>query len=284
MCMLIAKKSGIELPEEKYLHNSFSKNSHGTGIAWQKPNASKVQISKGFKDFDSFYKFLTENVTANDALIIHFRFATAGLKDAGNCHPFPLTGNLKLMRKVSLSCNTAIAHNGVFSEYSGNKKYSDTQKFIAQLMKPVFSRLGDKSIRRVFSRALNGNKLAVLTNHVITLYGSFETEKGVFYSNDGYKRKVYEYQDGNLSGVYSGGNDNDSWSDYFSKRETSRTIATITPEPEPETEHKPYNTDVNDRFFIDKVGKCDWCQTLTSLFWHEPQKSYLCDRCLEKVI
>ncbi len=94
--------------------NSFSSNSHGEGYVALN---GKLRYHKSLKKikYEGSYWFLAT----------HQRFATSGIKDKSNSHPF-VTKNLILM------------HNGIFSGM-GNDKESDTA---------VYSRMLSNSLRK----------------------------------------------------------------------------------------------------------------------------------------
>ena len=124
MCMIVVKDKGVKLPKDEYLKNGASKNSDGIGICYRKKGEKKVTIKKDFKDVNALNKWLKENIGEEDQLIIHFRLATSGKRDAGNRHPFPITENKLLLRKNNLKKRFAVAHNGVINKYYGsNQKY-----------------------------------------------------------------------------------------------------------------------------------------------------------------
>lgn len=188
MCLIVVKPKGIALPKREYLFNGQNRNSDGIGVAYVKAGTNSVRVKKDFKGFMEFYSWLLDSVGEKDSLIVHFRLATSGLTDEGNRHPFPITTNAVLLRKVNLSCRRAAAHNGILSHLSGHKKYSDTQKFVLSILAPIKNKLGNKSIQKLISSYLNGDKLAIIDyNGGILLFGSYEKENGCYYSNDGYK-------------------------------------------------------------------------------------------------
>lgn len=95
----------------------------------------KVVIMKGFMTCEEFYLRLQ---TANEfyhlkekGLVIHFRIATSGLKDKGNCHPYPISNDNLDLRKSFITTELGIAHNGIIRSYNGKDKIlNDTQLFI----------------------------------------------------------------------------------------------------------------------------------------------------------
>ena len=49
MCIIVAKKKGLELPTKEILRNCFNYNSDGAGLMFN--DGKQVFIEKGFMDF-----------------------------------------------------------------------------------------------------------------------------------------------------------------------------------------------------------------------------------------
>ena len=86
------------------LESCWKRNPDGAGFMFN--DCDKVVIMKGFMTFEEFYLRLQ---TANEfyhlkekGLVIHFRIATSGLKDKGNCHPYPISNDNLDLRKSSV--------------------------------------------------------------------------------------------------------------------------------------------------------------------------------------
>lgn len=191
MCIIICKPTGVALPKDEWIHNSESNNGDGIGICLKKKGGKRVFIKKDFKNGNDTIAWIRANVVPEDELIVHFRWATSGKKDEGNRHPFPITLNKKLMRKVEVTCKRAVAHNGVMTQYSGHKKYSDTQKFTMDMLaRPAIrENLWDAGIQRLLKEYIGTDKLAILDYEKgMLLIGDFEKDEGCYFSNDGYKR------------------------------------------------------------------------------------------------
>lgn len=133
MCVILVKERGIELPTKDVLESCWKRNPDGAGFMFN--DCNKVVIMKGFMTFEEFYLRLQ---TANEfyhlkekGLVIHFRIATSGLKDKGNCHPYPITNDNLDLRKSFIVTDLGIAHNGIIRNYNGKDKVlNDTQLFI----------------------------------------------------------------------------------------------------------------------------------------------------------
>jgi len=189
MCLIAVKKQGSELPDKNRLQIGYNNNSDGAGIALLKAGKNHIHIKKDFADFDSFYTWITLNVDKQDLLVIHFRMATSGITDAGNRHPFVITHNKHLLRQTDIKCRYAVAHNGVISEYSkGNTKYSDTQKFILDILAPVKHKLCNPAVQKLIKNYIGGDKLAIIdaVQKQLILIGEYTELDGILYSNNSY--------------------------------------------------------------------------------------------------
>ena len=133
MCVILVKERGIELPTKDILESCWKRNPDGAGFMFN--DCDKVVIMKGFMTFEEFYLRLQ---TANEfyhlkekGLVIHFRIATSGLKDKGNCHPYPISNDNLDLRNSFITTELGIAHNGIIRSYNGkNNILNDTQLFI----------------------------------------------------------------------------------------------------------------------------------------------------------
>lgn len=198
MCIIIAKPSGVNVPLTETLDNCFNANKDGIGFAYNLPGED-ITIHKGFMNVKKLEHMLsTHQITKDHNLIIHFRFATHGKKDQGNCHPFPLTEKFDTMRILHCTCPVAIAHNGVFGGMPVSEMYSDTMKFIGGVLSSpeVINNLESKSVKELIKGYCGfGSKLAFLRPQGLSLVGNFELDEGVYYSNGQYKSFVTRRND-----------------------------------------------------------------------------------------
>ena len=203
MCVIVAKKMGIELPSKKILENCFDVNPDGAGLMYVNEN-KKIVIEKGFMTFEAFYQKLMELDKRYDlkkkALVMHFRITTQGGTSPGNCHPFPITDDEKKLKATYLECNdVAFAHNGIISLYSmrDDKGLSDTMLLSKELLYPLFNYdkkfYKQKHNQELIEEIIGTDKIAFLDNKEnITLIGEFKEDEGVLYSNLNHK-KNYNY-------------------------------------------------------------------------------------------
>lgn len=204
MCIIAVKPKGIKLPNKSTLYNCYRTNQDGIGVAYLKDGENLVNIKKDFATLKSFKKWLYKNISINDTAIIHFRFATSGLVDNGNCHPFPITNNVMRMREPNLRCKVAIAHNGVLNDYSGHNKFSDTQKFISDILSSsaIKDNIFNPEIQKLIEHYIEGDRLSILNGQGdVALIGDWQESGGIHYSNGGFKPFGYQSYKSGIHGV-----------------------------------------------------------------------------------
>jgi hypothetical protein len=200
MCLIIAKPAGVKVPPEAHFRIGYKNNGDGLGLAyWKSDNTNGlVTIKKDFDTIDQMITFINDNIGKDDLLIVHFRLATHGLKDKGNRHPFPITDNSGLMRELELESRMVVAHNGIISQYNDHKKYSDTQKFVMDILGDpvIMNNIRNSTIQKLIIEYVGRDKLAIgIGNGDLLLLGEYEKDGGCFYSNTGYKvDRTYLYQ------------------------------------------------------------------------------------------
>jgi predicted glutamine amidotransferase len=206
MCLIIVKPSGVAFPKDDFIRNADENNDDGIGIALHKKGATRISIKKDFKNVNDFLEWAKVSVSKEDGAIIHFRFATSGKTDAGNRHPFPITKSKELLRQTELRCRWAVAHNGVITKYSGHKKYSDTQKFIMDMLADpaIKFQIYNKNIQKLVAEFISTDKLAIMDKEGrIILIGTYtKGDDGCFYSNSSHTYKKTTYQQGFNYGGY----------------------------------------------------------------------------------
>lgn len=195
MCIICAKPQGVKMPSMATLQECWKVNSDGAGIAYVREKDKSVTILKGFMKFKRLKSVLSVlDFQENDSVIIHFRFATHGKVDCGNCHPFPLSNKSDDLRAIKGEYPVAIAHNGIFGNMPQHNTLSDTQKFIATILANpyVMNGLDSPAIKELI-RGYCGStsKLAILKPEKMTTIGDFIEDEGVLYSNSGYKTYGY---------------------------------------------------------------------------------------------
>lgn len=191
MCVILVKERGIELPTKDVLESCWKRNPDGAGFMFD--DCDKVVIMKGFMTFEEFYLRLQ---TANEfyhlkekGLVIHFRIATSGLKDKGNCHPYPISNDNLDLRKSFITTELGIAHNGIIRSYNGKDKIlNDTQLFIKNDLFELNS-LDKKFYKNVIfqsmiERLIDGSRLVFLNEkgEIIKL-GNWFRDGNYYFSN-----------------------------------------------------------------------------------------------------
>jgi hypothetical protein len=195
-CIIVSKPAGIPLPSIETLQNCWKRNSHGAGYAVAKDGA--VHIRKGFMTWESFANIDFAELTPF-ACILHFRYATHGSQSPGNCHPFPVTGNL---RSKTRTTDVAIAHNGVIHGVAITKPdYSDTMSYIEQSIAPYWKRCKKrgsymysmKASKRTLLDETNSKWAFLYPNGSIINVGRGIKEHGLWFSNSSYRGYTYSF-------------------------------------------------------------------------------------------
>lgn len=192
MCIVIIKEAGKDLPSKETLEKCFDSNSDGAGIMFNRNN--RVHIHKGFMKFDEFWKHHeAQGLNKDQAIIYHFRIATAGGVNQGNCHPFPISANPVELKTLSVNCKLGMAHNGILS-VAEEKGLSDTMVFIRDTLSKCKSDLMQKrrSVINLIEMATSGSKLVFLyPNGSFIKTGRGWVEDDLLYSNTTYKAPKY---------------------------------------------------------------------------------------------
>lgn len=157
MCQLIAKPAG-QIIGKKVLKRAWRDNHDGGGYAYRDAKTNKVFFAKGFVTFPEFWKSYRQY--ADNDCLIHFRFATHGLEDETNTHPF-LIGDGSVM-----------GHNGILSMFLPGPidKRSDTRVFLEDYLAPAIknSKLSayeflESPAKAFIEKLIGSNKLLALT-------------------------------------------------------------------------------------------------------------------------
>lgn len=256
MCIICVKPSGISMPSSKILSNCWQDNKDGAGLCYNKEGSNEVCIVKGFMKLKALKMKLSElSLTDNDNVVIHFRFATHGLVDAGNCHPFPLSASINDLRCVEGVFDTAVAHNGVFGSMSAHETLSDTQKFIRGILAntAVINNLDNVAVQELISGYCGtSSKLAILRPNKMLLIGNFikDDDTGLYFSNHGYKPAVqyvthaHSYSSKGYYGV----------DDFYNKWDSHDNV---------------------------DADKCLLCEKKETVRWRFREEAYLCNTCFD---
>lgn len=224
MCIAISKPMGVSLPSEKILKNCWNNNDDGAGFAFNLNN--KVIIKKGFMTFNDFITNLRDcdkkfNLKSRGVLM-HFRIATHGARDASMTHPFPIVDDAGCLKKIEYVSDYAVIHNGIISltssEVDKKSGLSDTALFIKDYLTKISTNRGwlNKQANIELIEKLINSKMSILDKFGnIKMTSGFTEDSGVYYSNTSYKDNYlggyYGYMSNckNYYGEYYGYNDVD---------------------------------------------------------------------------
>lgn len=157
----------------------WQSNPHGGGIAYVASDG--VKVIKEMKSVEKFYQLYSEiRLGNNDPMIIHFRFATSGLVDQANCHPFEVYPGLVMV------------HNGILNHVNPTTKVSDTRIFndviLSRLPRDFVFNEGIRHLISVFiedSKLIFLNKFGLYT--IINEHlGHWDEDQKNWYSNYSY--------------------------------------------------------------------------------------------------
>lgn len=196
MCIIVAKAKGASMCEREILRTCFTNNANGAGIMWNQER--KVHIRKGFMDwesFNAFFKELSTQISLKDTgVVCHFRITTHGKTSPQNCHPFPISNRIRDLKKLSMTTDVGVMHNGIIPIKTIHN-LSDTQTYILKRLyniKKAHPRFLES--KRIMSQIEGeiSSKMAFLTSDG-SLYtiGEFVEQKGVLYSNRSFEERLF---------------------------------------------------------------------------------------------
>jgi len=186
MCLLAVCEPNAT-PKRKDLECASCNNPHGFGYAVVANG--EIITGRGMSAKKVISEFLSvRKQYPNGYAMFHARFATHGVKNEENCHPFAVGG----------STQTYLAHNGILDvKIAAHDKRSDTRVF-AEDMLPLMggmAGLDDENVWNVLSKWATGSKIAVLTLEPSAKYNCYIINEsaghwdnaGVWWSNTTYK-------------------------------------------------------------------------------------------------
>lgn len=247
------------------LENACDNNPDGFG--WAIHHGDRLEIGRFMSStaaLESF--FIARQATPDKPALFHARWATHGVENLTNVHPF----------HVGNDPQTVIAHNGVLNVVvpKGDVR-SDTRYFAEELLPLRSSKLWDKpsKVRKMRAQVMGGSKFVVFTTnqkykHPIYIIGEdlgHWDEDGTWWSNDSYmyswrsikKAKGYGYHGLDFDDKFGSG-------DYDLSLEQDGAIL-------------PYDGALNDEDFF-----CPCCQAwLTYQEWNLYRYCSVCTTCLD---
>jgi hypothetical protein len=187
MCLLVVCEPH-HTPKREELEHSACKNPHGFGFAIIA--GDKIISERSMSAKKSIKRFLELRAQYPESYAMwHARYATHGVKNELNCHPF----------KVGGSDLTYLAHNGMLDiTPAKDDKRSDTRIFAEEWIPSVGLKMLDNPYMLEFiSEWASGNKICVLTVDPEMDYCMYLINEnlgkwvdGIWWSNDGYKPYV----------------------------------------------------------------------------------------------
>lgn len=192
MCLLVVCEPN-STPKREDLHNGACSNPHGFGFSID--TGSEIITERSMSARKSINRFLElREQYPNGYAMWHARYATHGVKNEANCHPFKV-GN-------SSGYDTYLAHNGVLDiSIHKQDKRSDTRVFAEDTL-PLLGgapALDDDNIFTIVSSWARGSKIAIMTNdprckyrmYLINENAGTWDEDGIWWSNSSHKRSTY---------------------------------------------------------------------------------------------
>ena len=220
MCIIVVKPIGKKL-DKSVMRICWEKNNDGAGFMYALDN--KIIIKKELKDFDKIWKQYTKllietNLEEKKNIVFHFRIQTHGNIDEDNCHPFYINNGQHM----------AFCHNGTISSMESTMKdaKSDTVKFRDQILNHLPKNwMNNPALVTLVYKFISYNKLAFLhSDGMVNIMNKSkgEEDKGIWYSNSGYKPTVVNvYNVHDKRQHYSGFNkgwDSDEFGDWRDDR------------------------------------------------------------------
>jgi len=190
MCLLVVCKPNA-IPKREELTEGACANPHGYGFAMIiDGKIFRYRTMSARKAVSKFMHMRQQNPTGY--AIWHARYATHGVRNEDNCHPF----------YVGDDTDTVLAHNGVLDTFiaKGDKR-SDTRVFAEDTLPKLGGVLAleDENIYRMVEGWASGSKIAVLTArpdaqfqlYLINESAGHWDNNGVWWSNSSYKPSTY---------------------------------------------------------------------------------------------
>ena len=215
MCIIAAKAAGVPMPDRDTIRNMWEANRDGAGIMYVEKG--KVHIEKGFMKYKDFTKVLDRlekqlDLTATP-VVMHFRITTHGGTSPENTHPFPITDSIGALKKLTITTDIGVAHNGIINSVNPRKGISDTMEYIASQLAPLKKALPrfyeNKNAMTLVKNAIESKMVFLTKDGKLYTIGDFVNDKGMLYSNSSYRTRISAYRSPVL-GCYSA----DEWETF----------------------------------------------------------------------
>jgi glutamine amidotransferase len=186
MCLLVVA-SPNSTPRKKDLECASCNNPHGFGFAVITPNG--IVTGRGMSSKKVIKQFLeVRKEFPSSYAMFHARYATHGVKNEDNCHPF----------KVPSNPDTYLAHNGILDiDIKAGDKRSDTRVFAEDTLPAMggVTALDDDHVWAMLSKWSSGSKLVIFTLdpaakeqcYIVNESAGHWDNDGMWWSNNGYK-------------------------------------------------------------------------------------------------
>ena len=190
MCLLVVA-SPNSTPRKKDLECASCNNPHGFGFAVITPNG--IVTGRGMSSKKIIKQFLEVRKQYPDSYaMFHARYATHGVKNEDNCHPF----------RVPNTHDTYLAHNGILDiNISAGDRRSDTRIFAEDTLPAMggVTALDDDHVWAMVSKWSIGSKIVVFTLdpaaketcYIINESSGFWDDEGMWWSNSTYKQSTW---------------------------------------------------------------------------------------------
>lgn len=209
MCVIAYLPKEARSLSKEELMAMWDKNPHGAGIMWL-DDTSKVKFSKGYMDFNSFYRdYLIVKEDYNYECAVHFRIATSGGINQQMCHPFVMTGDEELIKKINGKSDVCVMHNGII-DIDNRPTLNDTCEYIIRILYPeyeednrFFLHLTQRR-EMLIQNDIGYSKLLFFSKEGVKMIGDWKFKNGVYFSNlywDTYK-PTYKYFRNNYNDDY----------------------------------------------------------------------------------
>lgn len=188
MCLLVVA-SPNSTPKKKDLECASCNNPHGFGYAVVTPTG--IITGRGMSAKKIIKEFLeVRKQHPSSYAMFHARYATHGVKNDDNCHPF------------KVSENTYLAHNGILDvEIHAADKRSDTRVFAEDVLPAMggVKALDDNNVWKILSKWSLGSKIVIFTLdpeaketcYIINESSGHWDNEGMWWSNSTYKASAW---------------------------------------------------------------------------------------------
>jgi predicted glutamine amidotransferase len=240
---------------EEHLKNSYAKNPHGFGLMYLKDKQIK-SVKFLPRNFKEVKKCFNKHKTRTNQIALHFRFATQGLTNNFNSHPFiVLDKNLGDSYSCLLMHNSPLIPSPLLSE-----KYSDTFYFSKYILRPILKNkpelITNQSFLNCLEKIINAETdtrvlLLNTKNNSFIFLGRFEQFENLTVSNTYSLKNYNSFSDFSYSSnsdynfkSYSNDIPKSFDKDLFEFNQDTNPIEKITESPETEINKKLNNQEL----------------------------------------